>query len=548
MNAVFERDYVAFSSSLRFLLLRGGFAAAMALLFFVRIAGAYSGKDWSDVGSTLLTTAVALGTVLLGVAAPASFGTVFVHARARNSLPILLASPLTPLGISAGAFLSRAGLLALLVLAVAPPMALALVFGGVRGAQLVDALFAVTSTMLLLGAPAFVISAYAQRTSSAVVTAYLIAVSVLAGTWFMGTWITKVTSDAALAAAVSPLHAYDAAISFERLPPAAFGFLSGPFVLLVLSLCVAAGAIFVAALRLRREATGAVSRTDLLTRRQCRPLRRENPVLDHELRRGKFLRRRSPAHGLLVLMLLAEVAFFAYARSAGTWSDINSHLGLLAFELFLLVLAVAAAGATALAQDKEANTLELMRAAPLTPAQVVVGKLAGVLRTLLPCLLVPFVHLLIAAHHGVFSWLAAPAVALTGVVALGAWAIAGLHQSLEQRLPRRAVSRTTALLGIVGIIGAVTLYGPASGLMRAFDDYIGLSASLGANPVATMLLPATLLRTGGSSAEMTVVPAPDAESLAAGAIALGIWLMLHLIAAYWTYRRLFALYRTRYEG
>jgi len=548
VNAVFERDYVAFSSSLRFLLLRGGFAAAMALLFFVRIAGAYSSQDWSDVGSTLLMIAVALGTVLLGVAAPASFGTVFVHARARNSLPILLASPLTPLGISAGAFLSRAGLLALLVLAVAPPMALALIFGGVRGAQLIDALFAVTATMLLLGAPAFVISAYAQRTSSAVVSAYLIAVSVLAGTWFVGQWIAKATGDIALAAAVSPLHAYKAAISFQRLPPAALGFLSGPCVLLLLSLCVAGGAIFVAAWRLHGEATGAFTRTDLLTHRRCRPLRRENPVLDHELRRGKFLRRRSPAHGLLALMLLAEGAFFAYAYSAGAWRDINTHIGLLAFELFLLVLAVSAAGATSLAEDKETNTLELMRAAPLTPAQVVVGKLAGVLRTLLPCLLVPFVHLLVGSYHGVFHLLAAPAVAATGVVVLGTWAIAGLHQSLEQRLPRRAVSRTTALLGIVAIIGAMTLYGPASGLLRDTDEYIRQSAALGANPVATMLLPATMLRTGGSSAEMTLVPAPDTRGVAMGAIALGIWLLLHLLAAHWTYRRLFALYRTRYEG
>ena len=409
MNAVFERDFVAFGSSGRFLLLRAGVATLMALLFLFVILPKWAANagDYGDIGTTLLASAVGVGAVCLGFAAPASFGSVFVHARAQRSLPILLASPMSATGIAAGAFLARAGTLSILVVAVVAPVALALLYGGVRWSQLFDGAMLSAATMLLLAAPSFVISSYARRTSAAIVSAYLAAAAVIGATWLLGAFVLNATGGAGigLAAAVSPLHAFESIVAFERPDPIALGFVSGPATLLLLSCVASLAAVFVAGRRLRREAAGEFSPVDIVTRTSCRPVKRPNPVLDHELRQGAFFRRRGVAHGLLALLVLAEVACVVFAQRTGEWHSIALHGGLLAFEFAMLILAMSAAGATALAQDKETNILELIRAAPLSPADVVVGKLAGVLRGLLPCMVaVPALHLVWTTTLGLTSW------------------------------------------------------------------------------------------------------------------------------------------------
>lgn len=548
MNAVFERDYVAFSSSWRFLLLRGGFAAGVGLLFLVRILTAYGQGDFSDVGSSLLTMTVILGAFLLALSAPGAFATVLVHARASNALPILFATPLTPFGIAAGAFTARAGQLFLLVLATCPPLALALLFGGIRGGQILEAVAAAAAAVLILGAPAFLVSAWARRTASAVVTAYLVGAGVIAALALAGEWARTALDSMQIAAAVSPYHAVLRAL--ETTGRGEGTGVSGVLFLLLGSIAASGVAMLLAAWRLEREAHGTELVPPVLSRRGCRPLKHENPVLDHELRRGSLLGKRSPARGLLVLLLLSELAYALGVWFAGVEAvSIRAHFFVLSFQCLLLTLAVCAAGATALAHEKETNTLELLRAAPLPPAHVVVGKLAGVLRALLPCLLVPLAHLAYASVLGVFSPLAVPAVAVSGTVVLSAWATFALFQSLDQREPQRAIARTMTLLAIVGVLLAANVGWPLAGAFsRQLEDWVRLGSAFGATPIATILLPAALLRTGGSSLETAVVPAPAGAEVVVGALALAVWLILHAAFGHALYRRLARLYRTRIEG
>jgi hypothetical protein len=547
VNAVFERDYVAFSSSWRFLLLRGGFAAGMGLLFLVRILMAYAARDWADVGTSLLTMTVVLGAVLLSLAAPGAFATVLVHARASNALPVLFATPLSPLGISVGAFTARAGQLFLLVLATCPPLALALLFGGIRGSQILEAMAAATSAVLILGAPAFLVSAWARRTASAVVTAYLVGAGVLALLGLVGQWALTELDDVTIAAAISPYHAVERAL--DTTGRGEGGAVSGVIFLLLGSIFASAFAMVIAAWRLDREAHGGEVVPAVLTRRSCQPLKHQNPVLDYELRRGSLLGSRSPARGLLGLLLASELAYVLGVWGAGVEAvSIRAHFTVLGFQCLLLALAVCAAGATALAHEKETNTLELLRAAPLPPAHVVIGKLAGVLRALLPCLLVPLGHLVYASVIGVFSPLAIPAVAISGTIVLAAWATFALFQSLDQREPQRAVARTMTLLAIVGVLLAANIGWPLASAFRELDDWVGGLAAFGATPIASILLPAALLRTGGSSLENTITPAPHGADLVVGSIALLVWLLVHTAFGHALYRRLARLYRTRIEG
>ena len=546
MNAVFERDYVAFSSSWRFLLLRTGFAAGMGLLFLVRIVGAHTMDSYDDVGTSLLTATIGLGALLLGLAAPGSFATVLVHARASGGLPVLFATPLSPIGIAGGAFAARAGQLFLLVFATCPPLALALLYGGVRGIQIVEAVCAAGAAVLILGAPAFLVSAFARRTASAVVTAYLLGAAVIAALWLLGEWALTSLASLTAATAVSPIHAVMRAVSTEGRGEGTF---PGVFLLLLAAIGAAGLAVMAAAWRLNREAHGSDAPAPVLSRNGCRPLRHENPVLDHELRRASLLGKRSPARGLLALLLLSEMAYGVAVWNGSVEAEsILGHFAILAFQCLLIVLAVAAAGATALAQEKESHTIELLRAAPLPPADVVIGKLAGVLRALLPCLLVPLGHLIYGAVIGVFSPLAAPAVAISGVIVLVAWATFALYQSLDQREPQRAVARTMTMLGIVGILLAGQVGWPLAGAFSRLDNFVAWGSALGANPIAAALLPAALLRTGGSSIETAVVAAPSASDITSGLVALAIWMALYVAFGHALYRRLARLYRTRFEG
>ena len=78
------------------------------------------------------------------------------------------------------------------------------------------------------------------------------------------------------------------------------------------------------------------------------------------------------------------------------------------------------------------------------------AKLTGVLRTFLPCLLVPAAHLVYASAIGVVSPFAVPLVVVAGAISLGAWATFGLSQSLDQPTPDGAVRRTMGAPGCRG--------------------------------------------------------------------------------------------------
>ncbi len=571
MNAVFERDYFAFSSSKKVLLLRSGIALGIGVLLLARLSGAYSSSSWSGVGSSVLTVAIWVGTVLLALTTPGSFATVLVNARAKHALPVLLTTPLTPLKIAIGAFASRIAVLVMFVIALWPPIALGMMFGGLRGAQLFESSAAVLGTTLILAAPAFVVSAFATRTGAAVVSAYLLGASLVTGLWLLGNQIGgKSAFGDFVAACVSPYHAIEGSLAVSQTTTLSslsssfdgMGTGTGAYVLLMGSVLFSCLAIAIAAWRLEREGTGGdvggrgrIFGDGWLGRRilgapRCKDLKYENPILDHELRIGGLGYRRSIAHTLLALLIVAEVLFFVLGgmdQASGGMRSINLHYGVLGFELGLLTLAVTAAGATAFASERESRMMELIRVTKLTPIQIVTGKLAGIARALLPCLIVPLVHVAIGAHYGVFSWFAPIALVIGGTVSLSTWAICGMAQSLDQGLPQRAVMRTMGLLGIFGVLTAAMLGVPISGIFHDTDTYIRSAVGFGANPVGASLILVSALRSGGATVE-GVQGAPELPDLAFAVGGAFFWLGVYAFVGYALYRRLFIMYRTRFDA
>jgi hypothetical protein len=540
MNALFERDFVAYSASPRFQWQRFVVAAAMGATLLVLVVRAYAMKSWANIGVNVFDAAVVIGMGLVIVTVPASFSTVLVHARAGSTLPVLLTTPLSTFSIAGGAFSARTAAFLALLVATWPPIASSLLFGGVRGSQLFAATATLAATGLIVAAPAFVASAFARRTSVAVVSAYLAAAASVAALYLAGEHVAA--ADAWSASIVSPLHA-----AISSMDPAART-ADGAYVLLAWSALVATGAVVVVAFRLSREGRGTAdaARVASLTGRTCRPMRLENPVLDRETRAA--LLRGGAGRGLFAVLLASEAVFLVLARSRGEWTYLPYHFGVLAMQCLLILLAVTAAGATSLAAEREGRTLDLVRVSPLTPRDIVAGKLLGLLRNFAPCLAVPLCHLAFGAVLGVFSWAAVLLTAATGAVAMSAWAVFALSQSLDQPDPNRAVRRTMGAFAIFAVCLAANIGIPVNGVFHDVEPWLRAAVAFGANPVALTLLPAAALRTGGSDASNTAVPPPAGRDLVFAAVLGTVWIALYSGLALYVYRRLFHVYRTRVDG
>jgi ABC-type Na+ efflux pump permease subunit len=248
-------------------------------------------------------------------------------------------------------------------------------------------------------------------------------------------------------------------------------------------------------------------------------------------------------------MVATEVAYLAAAAQLDAFTSIPLFGGFLAFETALLVLAACAAGATAFAEEKETNTLDVLRVTPLTPLQILRGKVAGLLRGILPSLAVPCVHLILGIVSGILAPAAVPAYLVAGAVVSATWALIGMSMSLDQRDPQRAVRRTMGILAIfgglvAGYLGFMIHQWAKGGL----EEWISWTLPWGANPLGAMLGAVAPFRTGGSTAETTLLAGPSRADAAIGAITCLAWLVLHAFAALFVLRRLAHLYRTRFEG
>jgi ABC-type transport system involved in multi-copper enzyme maturation permease subunit len=546
MNAIFERDFLAFGASARFQVCRFLVAAAMGGALLLLVTRAYANDSFRSIGSTIFALSIGAGAAIVVAIVPGSFSTVLVHARAGSTLPVLLTTPLSPFGIAAGAFAARTASFVVLLVATWPPIAVSLLFGGAPVERMFAATAAVLATGLCVAAPSFVASAFSRRTASAVVAAYLAAVALLAGLWVVaptaggpgGLWD---------GAAVSPIHALLAS-SDTTTPPATPADAFAPYLLLAWTATLSLAAVLLVAWRLSREGRGTAdaARIASLSGRECRPLRRKNPLLDRETR-GTVLTG-GTGRGLLAVLLAVEIAFLLIASARSEWTSLPLHFAVLAMQIFLVLLAVVAAGATSLAVEREGRTLDLLRVTPLTPREIVIAKLAGLLHAYAPCLAVPLAHLVLASALGVFSIAAVPLCALTGALAMSAWAVFGLSQSLDQPNPSRAVVRTMGAFAIVAVLIAANIGFPVEGIFSNTDDWIRRAAAFAGNPVALTLLPAAALRTGGSDATRTFVPPPGNGDLAFAAAFALAWAALYAFAGYSMYRRLFHTYRTRVDG
>ncbi|MHC4924593.1 MAG: ABC transporter permease, partial [Planctomycetota bacterium] len=190
MRAVLEHDYLDQAARTRAFLSRTGIGALAVGILLFGVLGSYSSfSDSPDiVGAEVFKALSALLFIAVCILTPALMAGTIVQERRIGALPILLASPLTPLGITAGKLTSRVGQVLGWVAAALPPLVTAILFGGVAPGRILDVLLTLLAVVLELGAWGLLVSCISRRMATAAILAY----GIPAARWFAfsSSWMT----------------------------------------------------------------------------------------------------------------------------------------------------------------------------------------------------------------------------------------------------------------------------------------------------------------------------------------------------------------------
>jgi ABC-type Na+ efflux pump permease subunit len=216
-------------------------------------------------------------------------------------------------------------------------------------------------------------------------------------------------------------------------------------------------------------------------------------------------------------------------------------LGMVLIEMAVSLFIATATSATSMTREKESNTLELLLATPITSAQILKGKIRGLVAAAGPMLAVPFMSVLIFVVFDLVTRRAfkqgGPVVFWESVATLPAVMIAytaivcmiGLQFSIKCR-------RTlTAVFGSMGVvIAAMTLLSGCFFGVGTNTDQQGLVAVLmplsPVTAVQIIITPVSLLT--GSSGSIDATTLSQCRLLAAGgcAVVAGLgWLFSRIL-------------------
>lgn len=180
-----------------------------------------------------------------------------------------------------------------------------------------------------------------------------------------------------------------------------------------------------------------------------------NPVLEREIRGRLRVRRRGGPQLLWIARLLGLVVVYYYARGLlGIWhgslQDARDFWPLLTYgTLSLVVLLAPAISATAITQEREQQTWEILATTRLSGAEVLLGKWLG--RQLIPWLLLvillPFMA--VCAARAGFGWGMLPSVLGFFLVTTACYSALGLLCSFQAK---RTMTATASALMVSALL------------------------------------------------------------------------------------------------
>ena len=182
--------------------------APMVLLAFLAVLGAVgytayqstapsvtSSADMGRVGNNVFASLAATMIVLVGLIVPGLVGGAISGERERQTLDLLMVTPVRPWRIVLGKLFSSLLFVLYLVVASIPLFSVVFVLGGVELRQVIAVIVVTLVTAVVLGALAMLCSAAMKRTTASTVSSYIAAFLLTVAPLIMGALIATAGSN-----------------------------------------------------------------------------------------------------------------------------------------------------------------------------------------------------------------------------------------------------------------------------------------------------------------------------------------------------------------
>lgn len=504
-NPILVRVVSGGSRRVRHLWIRSAYLGVLLLVLLVSQLGA----NWSSSGSLNALAKSASQTftyvsyvqlALMCFLAPVFTAGAITQEKDSQTFNILLTTPLTNAQIVFGSLMSRLFFVLVLLLAGLPIFCVTMLYGGVTGEEIFLSFGIAGCTAVATGSLAIAVSMWKVGTRRTIfsfymaIAVYLMLVFAL-GLW-RGTWIPEAPATATQPLGMSrltPFHpflALMAATNIVNVPTASDlgGYnvfwrwaLSRPYsAYMVGTLVLSLALISLSTLAVRRGAReGESTRLSRLferlrlTRGAAGERRRrprnvwKNPVAWREaVTRASAASQSIMRYGFVVGGLAAAIILLISYASGGpqgglTTAQARDWLSAIVLIEFVTMLLLATnTAATAITREREANTMELLLATPLTSQYIIFGKLRGLVSFTVPLIVVPsisvamFVLYDLATGTGARRPVVYPEVVLelpALMLVYSAFAcMLGLQTSLKSKRTVQAVITSVGILVVVG--------------------------------------------------------------------------------------------------
>ncbi len=528
--------------------------AAIGVLFTTSLGGRLSLRALAAAGAGVFEVVAMVEVAAICLVTPIFMAGAIEQESSPRTWDLLLATPLSSMGMVLGNLLGRIFFVLSLIVAALPILLILQVFGGVSPRAVLISAGIAACTAVVVGSAAVMLSATRTGGRRAVLAFYAGVIIVMMTTWAFDavwrtpiqgvlnatgtTWATPLNPFLTLQAVLRPAEyvaspqSYSGGLAAFWLghPVAAFASVSGVATLLMLSWSVLR-------VRMLGPILGRGSGTDLAPR-QHRPIGRNPIAWRASSGSPASWAERASRWGWAAVGITGGVVLLAMI-GGGLVSLSTARFilaAMLLVEVTIVALAATAIAGTAVTREREQGTLDLLLTTPIGPAAYLRGKLLGIVRSLLPLLLPPLfmvvttaIVLIVSQRSGPFIEAASadqPARPLAGwggllgialsLIPFAAFCITvGLHWSLRVRRSVSAVLIATVLCVVVaGIVGLCA---------------VPLGSSIPVvGPVALAVCPVTAVMVAVNGTRMVAATDVDATSLqwillAGGLVSAFLW-------------------------
>lgn len=580
-NPILVRVVNAGGRRIQHLWIRIGYLGVLMLAVSIGVVVAQSGGSSSlaDLAKSATQVFKVVSMLQLGmvcILAPVFAAAAITQEKNSQTFNILLATPLTNGQIVLGSLLSRLYFVFMLLLAGVPLFCIMMVYGGVTGDKILLAIALAGCTAVLTGSLAISISVIKVGTGRTIFSFYLAIALYLAAVYALSGWSFLTPAEAVPApgetARMSWLAAFHPFLALGvvlgRTPAPVLGEVAKygwplkywaaypeysyiAMTLIASALLIAASLAFVRRGAKEGEPTllnrlfGSRTKTDESGAKTRKPRHvGRNPVAWREASTGAAGGGAAARYTVLGLGFAIGLIILIYYGQGKIGVPFARQwlFGIVGVEIGITLFIATATAATSMTREKESNTLSLLLSTPITSAQIILGKIKGLVWFSVPMLAVPYVTVvLFVIVDGFKGRLTSggppgPVVHWEGLITLPVLFLAftsvacmiGLQASIKAKRTLAAVFTSGAILTVATLMTsgcAMAVMSSSETLASAimpFTPYYGIWIAI--DPISALGVTPTTL-TPGTLEYCRMIAL--ISSIVAGAIYGGLGYVLH---------------------